>query len=199
MSHVKCFAAFAIAMCGLAPAVSAHVVIKDFEARAGYNEILTLIVPHGCGAGPTTEIRVKVPDGIATVVPQPQPGWETSLTRRKLDKPIAAEGGRMIADVPDEIVWKGGNLPSNQLGLFNILANMPDKVGMRLYFKTVQKCTDGETKWIETIADSDEMWRVWLKPTPAPFVVLNAAPPQLGADMATIMKARKEMDANKPK
>jgi hypothetical protein len=103
----------------------------------------------------------------------------------------------MLTEVPDETIWKG-TLPSTQLGLFTFLARMPDKVGARVYFKTIQRCAQGEERWVETVGDNEEIWRVWLKKAPSPFVVLKEAPPQLGVDMATMAKARKEGQAQKP-
>ena len=37
-----------------APLASAHVVLQKWTAYAGYQEYVTLAVPHGCGASPTT-------------------------------------------------------------------------------------------------------------------------------------------------
>jgi periplasmic copper chaperone A len=48
-------------------------------------------VPHGCGASPTTEVRVKIPEGITILVPEERAGWRTTVKTRKLDKPIRAE------------------------------------------------------------------------------------------------------------
>jgi uncharacterized protein YcnI len=176
-----------------APA-SAHVVMEKWEAYAGYQSFLTLVVPHGCGLAPTTAVRVKVPEGIDIIVPEPKPGWTLDIAMRKLDKPMPGEGGRMVTEVVDEIAWKGGNLPTNHLGKFNVLARMPDTPGKVMFFKTIQTCTQGETKWIDTIADGEPVWKVWARPAPAPFVELKPAPgPQLGATMQQIAEERKKL------
>ena len=173
---------------------TAHVVMEKWEANAGFQTFMTLSVPHGCGLAPTTEVRVKVPDGIGVIAPAPEAGWKLSLVRKKLDQPRPGEGGRMITEVVDEIVWTGGNLPTDQLGRFHFLAMMPNTPGKTLFFKTIQKCTEGETRWVDTVADGEPIWKVWAQPAPSPFVELKAAPgPQLGASMQQIAEERKKL------
>jgi hypothetical protein len=68
--------------------------------------------------------------------------------------------------------------------------------GARLFFKTVTKCEQGEERWVETVADSEEVWRMWLLEKPSPFVVLQKpARPQLGVEFEVLQKARQEMKA----
>lgn len=57
-----------IALALATPFASAHVVMQKWTALAGCQEFVTLAVPHGCGASPTTEVRVKVPEGITGTV-----------------------------------------------------------------------------------------------------------------------------------
>jgi uncharacterized protein YcnI len=179
-----------------ASSASAHVVMEKWEAYAGYQTFLTVVVPHGCGMAPTTEVRVKVPDGIGIIVPEPEAGWTLDIAMRKLDQPRPGEGGRMITEVVDEISWSGGNLKTNHLGKFNMLALMPNAPGKVMYFKTIQKCSEGETRWVDTVAEGEPVWKVWAKPAPSPFVELKAAPgPQLGASMKEIAEERKKSGA----
>jgi len=169
---------------------NAHIVIENFKGRAGYNEFLTLMVPHGCGPEATTELRMKIPLGITPAVPEQKDGWETQAIMRKLDEPIRGEGGRVISEVVDEFVWKG-NLPSNQLGTFKFLARMPTKIGSVIAFKTIQKCGDKENRWVEVIEEGQEPWEMWVNPEPAPFVeIVEPAGPQLGATMQQLGAAR---------
>lgn len=185
----------AMAFAGVAStSASAHVIMEKWEAYAGYQTFISLIVPHGCGVSPTTEVRMKVPDGIDIIVPEPKPGWTLDISLRKLEKPMPGEGGRQVTEVVDEISWKGGSLPGNQLGRFSALARMPDKPGKVMFFKTIQKCAEGETKWVDTVADGEPVWKVWAAPAPSPFIELKAAPgPQLGATMQQIGEERKKM------
>jgi len=174
----------------VASAVNAHIVIEGFKGRAGYNEFLTLMVPHGCGPEATTEIRMKIPVGIAPAVPEQKGGWETQVIMRKLDEPIRGEGGRVMSEVVDEFVWKG-NLPSNQLGTFKFLARMPTEIGSVVAFKTIQKCGEKEDRWVEVIEEGQEPWEMWVNPEPAPFVeIVEPTGPQLGATMQQLGAAR---------
>lgn len=170
-----------------APLASAHVVLQNWAAYAGYQEYVTLAVPHGCGASPTTEVRVKIPDGITIVVPEDKPGWTTRVVKRKLPAPIGGEGGTKISEVVDEIVWSGGSLATDRLGLFTMLARMPDAAGTVIYFKTIQTCATGETRWVDTIPAGEPTWKLWAMPAPSPFIEVQKAPgPQLGATMQQI-------------
>jgi uncharacterized protein YcnI len=156
-------------------------------------------VPHGCGASPTTEIRMLVPENVNMVLPEPKPGWKITLTKRKLATPRKV-GNREITEVQDEVIWSGGSLPVDQAGLFNFVTNFPNKVGERIYFKTIQKCAAGEERWVDTVTAEQEIWRIWLTKTPSPFVVLGTpAQPQLFAPFEVIAAERKKMmEAKKP-
>jgi uncharacterized protein YcnI len=179
---------------------SAHVVLQKWEGFAGYQEYVTLVVPHGCGASPTTELRVKVPDGITIIVPEQKGGWQTRITKKKLPTPIRGEGGVQVSEVADEIIWSGGSLPSDQLGLFTMLARMPDDAaGKILYFRTVQKCQQGESRWIDTLQAGEPAWKIWALPSPSPFLEVRKAPgPQLGASMKDIAAERQRRGGKAP-
>lgn len=194
MNVLKTTCAAAALALGLAAApASAHIIIENMQGRAGYNEMLTLIVPHGCGADATTAVRMKVPEEITLVVPHPGDGWDVEIKKRKTDQPVMREG-RPITEVVDEIIWSGNTLPSEELGLFKFMAGLPREPGKVLYFKTIQVCGDKEDRWVETHDNDEEYWRVWLYETPAPFAVLvEPDKPQLGVDMQTLAKARAEM------
>ncbi len=178
-----------------ASSTRAHIIIEDMQGRAGYNEMLTLIVPHGCGAEATTAIRLKVPEEITLIVPHAGDGWDVEIKKRQTEEPVMREG-RPITEVVDEIVWTGNTLPSEQMGIFKFMAGLPPKPGKVLYFKTIQVCGDKQESWVDTHDDDEEYWRVWLHKTPAPFAVLvEPDKPQLGVDMETLRNAREEMTA----
>jgi uncharacterized protein YcnI len=190
-------AAIGLVLASGAQTAAAHVVLQKWEAMAGYQEFVTVAVPHGCGPSATIEVRVKIPDGVFPAVPEQKAGWTTSIVRRKLPQPINGEGGAKITEVIDEVVWSGGSVPTDQLGLFTILARLPDEPGRVLYFKTVQKCAVGETRWIDTLPAGEPIWKIWARPAPSPFLVLQKATrPQLGASMREIIEERKRLGAN---
>jgi uncharacterized protein YcnI len=192
-------AALLLGLSLVAVPASAHIVLQKFEAYAGYQDTVTVVVPHGCGLSPTIELRVKIPDGIFILVPEDKPGWQTRVKTRKLDKPLPGEGGLQITEVADEVTWTGGRLPPDQLGLFNMLVRLPNAPGRTLYFRTVQKCATGESRWIDTVPDGEPTWKVWATEHPSPFVQLRAAPgPQLGATMQEIAAERARRQGKVP-
>jgi len=188
----RMFAVFTgLALIAAASSANAHLVIENFKGRAGYNEFLNLMVPHGCGPDATTELRMKVPANVALFAPEQKAGWETEIVMRKLDEPIK-RGPMVISEVFDEVIWRG-NLPSNQLGVFRFLARMPSDVGSVVAFKTIQKCGDTEVRWIDVVQPGEPAWKMWVAPEPAPFVeVIDAGAPQLGATMQQLQEARKQ-------
>jgi uncharacterized protein YcnI len=187
-----------LALSMIAGATQAHLVIENFTGRAGYNEFLSLMVPHGCGSAATTEIRMKVPDSVALFAPEQKAGWETQVVMKKLDEPIR-RGPMVITEVFDEVIWRG-NLPANQLGVFRFLARIPDAVGRVVPFKTIQKCGGEEVRWVEMVADGEPAWKMWALPEPSPFVEVVQGPgPQLGATMKQLQEARQQAGAGGPK
>ena len=171
--------------------VNAHLVIENFKARAGYNEFLSLMVPHGCGSMATTEIRMKVPESVPLFAPEQKAGWETEVVMRKLDEPIR-RGPMVVTEVLDEVIWRG-NLPANQLGVFRFLARIPNAVGSVVPFKTIQRCGDEEVRWVDVIEDGQPAWMMWVPVEPSPFVEVVAPDgPQLGATMQQLQEAREQ-------
>jgi uncharacterized protein YcnI len=116
--------------------VRAHVVLSEPTAAAGSYHVTTFIVGHGCGTGDTVALRIAIPDGVLIARPQPKPGWQVELA---MDAKT---------DLVSAITWRGGRLPHDQFDMFSILMHLPKTPG-RLYFPTVQSCTQGESRWVE--------------------------------------------------
>ncbi|MGF1611540.1 MAG: YcnI family protein [Kiloniellales bacterium] len=161
--------------CGLftfavAGSAVAHVTANSNEAPANSYFRTALRVPHGCEGSATVAVRVKLPDGLVSVRPQMKPGWEITITMRKLDKPMDAGHGRMITETVDEIVWRGGPLPDAHFDEFGLTMKLPAKAGETLYFPVVQECEQGVHRWIE-IPGAGQEWGDLEEP--APFVTLK--------------------------
>jgi len=54
---------------------SGHAVINETEAYAGEFAFVTIRITHGCDGQPSTEVRVKIPDGVTRVSPRFERGW----------------------------------------------------------------------------------------------------------------------------
>lgn len=154
--------------------VSAHVTANPREATAGSYFQTSFTVPHGCDGSPTLAIRVKIPDGVISVKPQMKPGWDITITKRKLDKPVDAGHGRTITETVDEVAWRGGPLPDNFYDTFGLTMKLPNTPDSTLYFPVVQECKDGVHRWISVPAAGEA--GDGLK-EPAPSVKLKAKTP----------------------
>ena len=89
---------------------------------------------------------------------------------RKLDPPLQAPGGHLIAETADRLTWRGGPLPDGYYGQFQIRAMMPRDPGPVLWFDTTQRCQDGEIHWIQRPKPGQNPHAL---PEPAPFLKLT--------------------------
>jgi uncharacterized protein YcnI len=125
----------------------AHVTIENPQAVVGSYYRAVFDVPHGCGASPTTTLRVVIPAGIVTAKPMPKPGWTIEIIKEGLEKSVQNEGHKLTERVK-EVVWKGGRLSSEEFDSFTLMVRLPATSGP-LPFPTVQSCEVGETRWVE--------------------------------------------------
>lgn len=141
--------------CALAPAcllsagAFAHVTLENQQAVAGSTYKAIFRVPHACGQSPTTAIRVQIPDGVTSVLPQPKPGWQLATVKAKLATPISDGHGGQITEGVREVVWSGGKLQHDHYDEFVMRAALPDKPNSTIYFPVVQDCEQGVNRWIE--------------------------------------------------
>jgi uncharacterized protein YcnI len=127
----------------------AHVTLETRQAPTDSYYKAVFNVPHGCKESPTVRIRVRIPDGVTGVKPQPKPGWKLMITRVKLAKPIDAGHGTTITETVSEVSWSGGELADEHFEEFRIRMKLPDRPGATLYFPVVQDCREGVHRWIE--------------------------------------------------
>ncbi len=128
--------------------------------RPGVNFAAFFKVERGCGASPTTALRVQIPEGVAVLNLPEKPGWTVNAERA---------GARVTA-----VTWQG-RLPSNEPDQFGLLVKLPSKPGP-LYFATVQRCAADEIRWTDTSPGAK---------APAPMVTLVAAAPNSHAHTAS--------------
>lgn len=133
----------------LAAPAWAHVSLETKQAPADTYYKAVLNVPHGCKESPTVRIRVRIPEGVTSVKPQPKPGWKLEIMSTRLAKPIDAGHGRTITESVSEVSWSGGELADEHFDEFRITMKLPDRPGATLYFPVVQDCRQGAHRWIE--------------------------------------------------
>ncbi len=133
-----------------APPASAHVSLETREYPAAANAKLVFKVGHGCEGATTVSLRVRIPDTVLNVKPQPKPGWQVTTAKGKLATPITGEHGESITESVREVQWSGGRLEDAYYDEFVLRGRIPDQVGATLYFPVVQDCDKGVNRWIET-------------------------------------------------
>lgn len=168
-SVVAAAAAATVLVLSVPDHAAAHVTANPNQAPADSHFRTALRVPHGCEGSATVAVRVKIPEGVTSVKPQMKPGWEITITKRKLDQPIDAGHGRMVTETVDEIAWRGGPLPDAYFDEFGLVMRLPAAAGTTLYFPTVQECEQGVHRWIE-IPAAGQRWGDLDEP--APFIRL---------------------------
>ncbi|MGE5537319.1 MAG: YcnI family protein [Gemmatimonas sp.] len=149
MVRSMCAAACAAVAIALSSAAEAHITLERQTAEAGATYKAVLRVPHGCAGSPMVRLRVRIPDGVLNVKPQPKPGWTISSVTEKLANPMTLEHGRQITEVVRELAWSGGKLPDDYYDEFVFRAQLPDTPGRTLYFPAIQECEHGVERWIE--------------------------------------------------
>jgi uncharacterized protein YcnI len=177
-----------VALCaGLgAASVTAHNALVSHYAPAGYRHDIELRVTHGCKGSPVKEVRVKIPDGVLNVSVEHLANWQIETTMRKLPKPIPGEGGSMITETVDQIVWKTSTNPLPPMGRwlgFRFRANLPDKPGEILYFRSINVCEQGEDRYVDLPKEplnartpdlANKLWKfVSATPGPSTFLILE--------------------------
>lgn len=141
-------------------AASAHVTVSPDAATAGDYSVLTFAFSHGCEQSPTTSLTIDVPEGVASIAPQIEPGWT-------IDRVGGNEG------IPAQIVYTADTpIESGLRATVTLQVNFADEVaGTTVAFPVLQSCADGATDWSE-IADAGQ------DPhdldAPAPTVVVGA-------------------------
>lgn len=159
-------AATVAALLAVASPSAAHVTLDPAPARADSYYKAVLRVPHGCNGSPTRRIRVRIPDGVTSVKPQPKTGWTLEIAKKKLAQPLDDGHGGKITEVVGEVGWSGGRLPDEQFDEFAMMLKLPDAPNATLYFPVVQDCEQGVHRWIE-IPETGRASRELKEPAPA--------------------------------
>jgi uncharacterized protein YcnI len=157
--------ALALGVLPAAAPAAAHVTLETRTYPADSTAKLVLKVPHGCEGSPTVSLRVRIPDDVLNVKPQPKPGWQLSTVKAKLDKPIIGDHGQTITESVREVQWSGGRLEDAYYDEFVFRAKLPDRPGATLYFPVVQQCEKGVNRWIE-IPEAGKTRRDYKEPAP---------------------------------
>ncbi|WP_431035095.1 YcnI family protein [Streptomyces sp. P6-2-1] len=159
----------------LAGPAAAHVSVapQGTAAKGGYATV-NFKVPNERDDASTVKLEVSLPTDhpLASVQPQPVPGWTVKVTQATLDKPIEMHGEK-VTEAPSKITWtaEGKGVEPGQFQQFPLsLGPLPEDAD-QLVFKALQTYSDKEVvRWIEEPkSDGSE------PDDPAPVLALSAA------------------------
>lgn len=155
---------------------SAHVSIAEDEVAAGSTALISFQFAHGCDGSATTEVRIQIPQSVASVAPTINANWDVTKTMEELDTPIEGGHGEQITERVAEVVYTAKTpVAEGYRDVFVLSVPIPDDgAGTTMYFPTIQTCERGETAWIE-IPTEDQDASDLESPAPSVAVVEPAA------------------------
>lgn len=164
----------AIVLAALSATASAHVLLENKEAAIGSKIKAVFIVGHGCANTDTLKLRVKIPEGVIAVEPEPKDGWTVDTSKGKYAATYDYQGGKVSEGV-QEVDYSGGRMPGHARDSVAIDLVLTDALqpNTTLYFPVVQECEQGISRWIEIPPDgADPHATKW----PAPGIRLLPKP-----------------------
>lgn len=124
-------------------AASAHVTVDPSSTAAGSYAVLTFAFSHGCEGSPTTAVAIAMPDGIGSVAPTINPGWDVAVETDPADTSEHPAVSQVVYTAKTPVAD----------GLRDTLAvsvKLPDDAaGETLAFPVTQTCVEGQTDWVE--------------------------------------------------
>ncbi|MDN3259475.1 YcnI family protein [Streptomyces sp. CSDS2] len=158
----------------------AHVTVQPegTAAKGGY-AVVNVKVPNERDDASTTKVELSLPADhpIASVMPQPVPGWKATVTKAKLDKPLTMHGEK-IDEAVSKVTWTadGKGIEPGFFQKFPLsLGALPENTD-QLVFKALQTYSNKEVvRWIEVPQEGQEE-----PESPAPVLKLAAAEDEHG-------------------
>jgi uncharacterized protein YcnI len=112
----------------------AHIDPDPTEAQAGSEQSVGFTVQHGCDGSPTVRLDMRLPEGATNATPEAPAGWSATVD------------GNVIT-------FQGGPLPDDQEMTFRVRLTLPPTADTTIYFPFVQRCEQGEIRWIDIPTD----------------------------------------------
>ncbi len=139
----------------VAPAF-AHAIVKPDTAGIGSYTDFSLGVPSEKDGVSTTSVQLTLPAGLESISPIVKGGWQVQIKNGPVPSEIKLapdDDGNVPTEMPVEIDWIGGSIPSGQKDYFVFTAQVPS-TPTELDWKVVQTYSDGSTiSW--TIGPND--------------------------------------------
>ncbi|GAA1100524.1 YcnI family protein [Streptomyces javensis] len=129
----------------------AHVSVQPGQAEKGGYSTINFKVPNERDDSSTVKLEVTLPADhpLASVMPQPVPGWDVKVTKSKLAKPMEMHGEK-ISEAVTKVTWTGGKIEPGMFQQFPLsVGQLPDDAD-QLAFKALQTYDNKEVvRWIE--------------------------------------------------
>ncbi|MCX4994697.1 YcnI family copper-binding membrane protein [Streptomyces longwoodensis] len=153
----------------------AHVSVspEGTAAKGGYATV-DFKVPNERDDASTTKLEVAFPTDhpLASVMPEPIPGWTAQVTKAKLAKPLTVHG-QQISEAVSKVTWtaSGKGIEPGYFQKFPLSVGPLPEDADELVFKAIQTYSNKEVvRWIEVQQDGQEE-----PENPAPVLQLSAA------------------------
>ncbi|WP_394432471.1 YcnI family copper-binding membrane protein [Streptomyces sp. SGAir0957] len=177
----------------------AHVSVQPegAAAKGGY-AVIDFKVPNERDNAATVKLEVSFPTDhpLASVMPQPLPGWKSEVTKSKLDKPLEMHGEK-ITEAVSKVTWTATGSGADKGVQPGYFQKFPVSIGAlptdadELVFKAIQTYDNKEVvRWIEPQQKGQEE-----PENPAPTLALTAAADEHGASGASADKADDDKEA----
>jgi uncharacterized protein len=168
-------AAAGVTVLALSVPAFAHVTVQPegAAAKGGY-AVVDFKVPNERDNASTTKLEVTFPTDhpLASVMPEPVPGWDIKVTKSKLDKPLELHGEK-ISEAVTKVTWTatGDGIKAGYFEKFPLsIGQLPEDTD-QLVFKALQTYSNKEVvRWIEVPQEGQEE-----PDNPAPVLELSAA------------------------
>jgi len=164
-----------IAVLALSAPAFAHVGVQPegAAAKGGY-AVVDFKVPNERDNASTTKLEVNFPTDhpLASVMPQPVPGWKAEVTKAKPAKPLESHG-KQITEVVTKVTWTadGKGVEPGYFQKFPVSIGALPEDADQLVFKAIQTYSNKEVvRWIEVPQEGQDE-----PDTPAPVLKLSAA------------------------
>ena len=164
-----------IAVLALSAPAFAHVSVQPegAAAKGGY-AVVDFKVPNERDNASTTKLEVNFPTDhpLASVMPQPVPGWKAEVTKAKPAKPLESHG-KQITEVVTKVTWtaEGTGIEPGYFQKFPLSVGALPEDTDQLVFKAIQTYSNKEVvRWIEVPQEGQDE-----PDTPAPVLKLSAA------------------------
>ncbi|MFG2579981.1 YcnI family copper-binding membrane protein [Streptomyces malaysiensis] len=147
---IGCLTAGGLVLLTAGPAF-AHVSVQPGQAEKGGYSTINFKVPNERDDSSTVKLEVNLPADhpLASVMPQPVPGWDVKVTKSKLAKPMEMHGEK-INEAVTKVTWTGGKIEPGMFQQFPLSVGQLPEDADQLVFKALQTYDNKEVvRWIE--------------------------------------------------